>query len=67
MAIAGGATTAYRCILVVGELQMGTSRMVGGSLCVKPEVALTILHSGESVIVAGADMVELRKLLAVQK
>jgi len=41
--------------------------MVGGSLCVKPEVALTILHSGESVIVAGADMVELRKLLAVQK
>ena len=67
MAIAGSATTAYRCTLVGGELQMGESKMVGGSICLKPEVAVIVLRSGESVIVAGVDMVQLRELLAVRK
>lgn len=67
MAVAGGATTAYRCTLVDGELQMGTSRMVSGDICIKPQDAVPVLLSGESVIVAGVDMVKLRALLAVKK
>ena len=71
MAVSGGATTAYVCWLdndpnYADGLRIGSSQMVGGSLCVKPEDAVTLLHSGKSAIVAGSDMVELRKLLAAK-
>lgn len=66
MAIAGSSTTAYRCYLNMrGKLQMGPSRIVGGSVCVKPKAALGILRTGQSVIVAGSDMRELRELVEV--
>lgn len=37
--------------------------MVGSSICIKPETAVPILRTGESVIVAGSDMALLRTLL----
>ncbi|MBT9173899.1 MAG: hypothetical protein DDT21_02305 [Syntrophomonadaceae bacterium] len=64
MAISGSATTAYKCWLTSTQhLAIGYQLMIGSSVCVKPEVAIAMLFHGETVNVAGADIVKLRELL----
>lgn len=66
MAIAGGATTAYRCRLEDGALvAVATSTL--RSLCVAVDDAVPQLREGWPVLVAGSDMVTLRRLLADDK
>lgn len=68
MAVAGSGTPAYKCWLTPnGSFSMGNSMMINDSMCVKPKVAMDILRSGKSAIVAGSDIVKLKKLLAVSK
>lgn len=66
MAVAGGATAAYRCTLVGGKLQQVPTSTLR-SECLKPEAALVALLSGEAAIVAGTDMFALRGLWEAQK
>jgi len=68
MAIAGSATSAYRVWLENdggGTLHcVGTTSL--SSLCTKPsEDALQQLRAGATLTVAGYDMAELRRMLAV--
>ena len=62
--MAGGATTAFECQVVDGELVIKL-RTTLRSLCVKPETAVATLSTGQRVLVAGSDMVRLRELLGV--
>lgn len=62
MAIAGGATTAYKCRVVDGFLHV--TRTSGlRSQCVKVAEAIEQLGRGETVTVAGSDMGALRSEL----
>lgn len=54
MAIAGGATVAYRC-RVIDDTLIDTRTTYPVGMCEKLESALTKLQSGDVVIVAGAD------------
>lgn len=65
MAVAGGACTAYRCRLADGELITKTTSALR-TYCATPDDALERLGRGESVTVAGSDMVTLRAMLAAQ-
>jgi len=65
MAIAGGATTAYRCQVNDGQLTVTQTTMLR-SLCASTSAALALLASGERVTVAGSDMAELRRMLDEQ-
>ena len=65
MAVAGGATTAFECRVVDGELLI-RARTVLRSLCVSPVEAVATLATGSAVTVAGSDMVTLRAMLGVR-
>ena len=65
MAIAGGACTAYRCHVQDNMLYSERTTTLK-TLCAGPAEALPRLGCGESVIVAGSDMAELRRLLVAQ-
>jgi len=62
MAIAGGATTAYKCQVIGGQLSAVPTTTLRTE-CVEPEDALPRLATGERVTVAGSDMAALRRLL----
>lgn len=62
MAIAGGATTAYKCQIFDNQLVVRQTTSLR-SECASPQQALPLLARGEWVIVAGGDLVELRRLL----
>ena len=63
MAVAGGMTTAYKC--QVQEYQLtATPTTYPKSNCVKVELALAQLQTGETVIVASSDIAQLRQRLA---
>ena len=64
MAVAGGATSAYRCQVQDGELVM-RSLMVARSVCVAPAETVDKLGQGEWVTVAGSDMESLRRRLGL--
>lgn len=64
MAVAGGATSAYKCQVQDGELVIRSATALR-SECVEPEEAIPLLGRGEWVTVAGSDMAELRKRLGV--
>ena len=59
MAIAGGATVAYRVQVLDGELRM-TQTTTLRSQCESVAAALVRLERGEQVTLAGSDMVALR-------
>ena len=63
MAVAGSATTAYQCRLVGGMLFLGNTQMMSKSVCETVHNAIPLLQAGRMVIVAGSNIVELRKLL----
>jgi hypothetical protein len=63
MAIAGGATTAYKCKLENGSLVVAPTTKLR-SECKSPQEALPLLTAGEEVTVAGSDMHELRLMVA---
>ena len=65
MAVAGGATSAFLCQVVDGELVFKL-RTTLRSQCVGPEAALTTLATGQQALVASSDMVKLRALLGVR-
>lgn len=62
MAVAGGATSAYRCQVQDGELVIVPTTSMR-SECASPEEAIPRLGQGEWVTVAGSDMAEIRKRL----
>ncbi len=65
MAIAGGATSAYRCQVVDDILETrGTTTL--RSECADVEAALLRLGRGEWVTVAGSDMETLRRRLGLR-
>lgn len=67
MAVAGGACTAYRCRLADGSGQMVTKTTSAlRTYCATPDDALQRLRRGESVTVAGSDMVTLRAMLEAE-
>lgn len=55
MAVAGGATSAYRCQVVDGTLEVSNTTTLR-SECVAVEAAIVRLGRGERVTVAGGDM-----------
>jgi len=63
MAVAGGATSAYKCVLTGALLHRAPLGMVQRSQCAKPEEAARLLQQGETVTVAGSDMVKVEALL----
>lgn len=65
MAIAGGATSAYRCQVVDGTLEASSTTTLR-SECTAVDDAFVRLGRGERVVVAGSDMAELRKRLGAQ-
>lgn len=65
LAIAGGATTAYRCQVIGSELFVSRTT-IQRSECDTIDAALQKLSSGEWTIVTGSAMAELRRLLAEQ-
>ncbi len=64
MAIAGGATSAYRCQVVDGALEVSNTTTLR-SECVAVEAAVVRLGRGERVTVAGSDMEALRRRLGL--
>ncbi len=56
MAIAGGATTAYKCVLTGKLLHRAPVGMIQRSQCVEPDEAIKRLRGGEGVIIAGSDI-----------
>ncbi len=62
MAIAGGATSAYRCQVIDAELEVSNTTTLR-SECVAVDEAFVRLGRGERVIVAGSDMEALRRRL----
>jgi len=65
MAIAGGATTAYRCQVVDGMLETRNTTTMR-SECMNVDAAIVGLGRGEQVTVAGSDMAELSRRLGAQ-
>ena len=63
MAIAGSGTSAYWITFLDGGLKI-VPTTTQRSLCASPIDAVAELKMGFSVIVAGSDMAELRRLLA---
>lgn len=63
MAAAGGSVTAYKCRIVDGLLHVFHTTYPR-SMCVKPNDALPLLAQGEFVTIEGANMAQLRTLLA---
>ena len=62
MAVAGGATSAYRCRVMDCALYVeSTTRL--RSECAPVQDALARLGRGEVVVVAGSDLAALRKIL----
>lgn len=62
MAVAGGATTAYRVRMVSGKAKIdGTT--AASYICAKPHEAIDAILDGDTVTVAGADMWELQQVL----
>jgi len=66
MAIAGGATAAYRCQVVDDQLEMVATSALR-SVCVPVRDALPLLSSGEKVLLAGSDMAALRVALGLDR
>lgn len=68
MAIAGGACTAYECRLLEDGTLATRNRTALRSYCAdldgEPEENLRKLRNGETLTVAGSDVVKLRQLLA---
>ena len=64
MAVAGGATSAYKCQVQDGELVIRSATALRNE-CSSPEEAIPRLGRGEWVTVAGSDMAELRRRLGV--
>lgn len=62
MAVAGGATTAYRCWVQDDFLQVARTTTLR-TQCVDVKDALLPLSRGEVVTVAGSDMAALREAL----
>ena len=62
MAIAGGACSAYRCQIFDNQMVIRATTALR-SECATPQQAIPLLASGEWVIVAGADLEPLRRLL----
>ena len=65
MAIAGGATSAYRCQVIDGELEVSNTTTLR-SECVEVDAAVVRLGKGERVTVAGSDMEALRCRLGLR-
>lgn len=65
MAVAGGATTAYACQVIGGELLVYRTTMLR-SECATVDEAVAMLARGEVATVAGGDMAELRRRLAAE-
>lgn len=65
MAVAGGATTAYACQVVGGELFVHRTTTLR-SECAKVDDAMQRLARGEVATVAGGDMAELRRRMAAE-
>ena len=63
MAIAGGATVAYRCKLVNGILQRDKDTAMQTP---PPLPAASAIMRGESVMVAGSDVVVVARLIEVE-
>jgi len=63
MAIAGGATTAYRCMLSGKLLHTAPMGMIQRSQCVEPKQAVELLRRGETVTIAGSDVVKIEQML----
>ena len=59
MAIAGGATTAYKCSLQNGKLRIDHTT-AAGSICVAVADAVPAILGSATVIVAGSDMWQLQ-------
>lgn len=64
MAIAGGATVAYRCRIVDGKLYRDKDTAMK---TVPPLPAVYALLRGETVIVAGADVVAVARLVELEQ
>jgi hypothetical protein len=64
MAIAGGATVAYRCRIVDGKLYRDKDTAMK---TVPPLPAVYALLRGETVIVAGADVVVVARLVELEQ
>ena len=64
MAIAGGATVAYRCKIVDGKLYRDKDTAMK---TVPPLPAVYALLRGETVIVAGADVVAVARLVELEQ
>lgn len=71
MAIAGGATTAYKCFWEIDDSGKGrllaTPTTTARTLCVDVPEALRRLRTGELAVVAGSDMAELHTAIAAVK
>lgn len=65
MAIAGGATTAYRCSMIASVLETTTTSHLK-EYCTKPADAAQLLRAGKVTFVAASDMTELRGLLSTE-
>lgn len=65
MAVAGGATTAYMCRVIGGELLVYRTTTLR-SECATVDDAVQRLARCETVTVAGGDMAELRRRLAAE-
>jgi len=63
MAIAGGATTAYKCVLTGKLLHRAPVGMIQRSQCAEPKQAVELLRRGEMVTIAGSDVVKVEQML----
>lgn len=63
MAVAGGATVAYRCRLVDGKLQREQTTAMNTTY---PLPATAAILRGETVVVAGSDMVVTARLVELE-
>ena len=63
MAVSGGATVAYKCKLINGHLQRDTTTAQGGLL---PLPATAAILRGETVTVAGSDVVVVARLVELE-
>lgn len=63
MAVAGGATVAYRCRLIDGALQREKTTAMSTTY---PLPAVDAIMRGESVIVAGSDVVVVARLVELE-
>lgn len=63
MAVSGGATVAYKCKLINGHLQRDATTAQGGLL---PLPAAAAILRGETVTVAGSDVVVVARLVELE-